>query len=47
MTLYTIYSEFKSLNTSSDKVNYLTTLKTLNLPYSINYDNLILYWSTH
>jgi hypothetical protein len=39
-----IYTEFKALDTAQGKVEYLTFLKGLNLPYEINYDNLILYW---
>ena len=45
--LKTIFSEFKALETSEEKVNYLLTLKEFNLPYNLNFDNLINYWSTH
>lgn len=46
MDLQTIYSEFKALSTSESKVNYLRMLQTLNLPYEINYENLIKYWGS-
>lgn len=45
MTLSLIYAEFKSLNTSAERVKYLTILRDYNLTYEINYENLIKYWS--
>jgi hypothetical protein len=45
MDLSTIYSEFKALETPEEKVNYLLTLKEFNLPYDLNFDNLINSWS--
>ena len=45
MSLSMIYSEFKSLNTSAEKVKYLTILRDMDLNYEINYENLIKYWS--
>lgn len=45
MSLSIIYSDFKALNTSAEKVKYLTMLQNLNLNYEINYENLIKYWS--
>ena len=41
MTIQSIFSDFKSIVTDSEKVNFLKTLQTLNLPYEINYENLI------
>lgn len=47
MILSDIYREFRTLVTSSERIEYLRTLQTLNLHYDINYDKLIEYWSTH
>jgi len=45
MTLIDIYSDFKSLTSNKDKCEYLRNLQLLNLPYDINYENLIKYYS--
>jgi hypothetical protein len=45
MTLCDIYSDFKALTSNSDKVKFLQQLQLLNLPYEINYENLIKYYS--
>ena len=47
MDLKTIFSEFKALETSQEKVNFLLTLREYNKTYAINFENLINYWSTH
>jgi hypothetical protein len=47
MDILSIYTSFQALNTSAEKVEYLKQLEQLNLPYDINYTNLINYWSTH
>lgn len=47
MTLEYIYTTFKSLATNSDKIDFLNLLKSQNLPYSINYDNLIKYYQNN
>ena len=47
MLLTDIYREFRTLKTSTERVEYIRTLQTLNLHFDINYDNLIEYWSTH
>ena len=39
-----IFESFKNLQTSEEKVEYLKQLQKLNLPYDINYENLINYW---
>jgi hypothetical protein len=45
MTLIDIYSDFKSLTSNKDKCEYLRNLQLLNLPYDINYENLIKYYT--
>jgi hypothetical protein len=47
MDLTYIYSTFKSLQTNTQKVKFLQELQSLNLPYDINYQNLIHYYSTN
>lgn len=44
MDLQYIYSTFKNLNTNQQKIEFLQQLQTYNLPYLINYDNLINYY---
>lgn len=47
MDLSYIYSTFKSLPTIQEKVKFLEELKTYNLPYNINYNNLIKYYTNY
>jgi hypothetical protein len=47
MDLRTIYSDFRKLETNEDRVSFLVTLRGLKLPYDINYDRLINYWTNH
>jgi len=47
MDLNSIYTDFKKLETNEDRVSYLETLRGLKLPFEINYDNLIRYWTNH
>lgn len=42
--LESIFKIFQSLN-KTDKVQYLKELQSQNLPYNINFDNLIKVWS--
>jgi hypothetical protein len=42
--IQSIFSEFKTLVTNSEKIAFLQTLQTLNLPYDINYENLITFY---
>ena len=44
MDLAYIYATFKALETVAEKVTFLKTLATLNLPYDINYEALISAW---
>jgi len=44
MDLQYIYATFRSLETVTEKVTFLKELETLNLPYEINYTNLISAW---
>lgn len=44
-TLENIYLTFYSLNTNNDKIEYLIFLQSQNLPYNINYANLIKYYT--
>ena len=44
MSLSYIYATFKPLSAAA-KVQYLQQLQQLNLPYAINYANLIAYYS--
>jgi hypothetical protein len=39
-----IFETFKNLPSAKDKVEFLKTLPDLNLPFSINYENLIAAW---
>jgi hypothetical protein len=39
-----IFSEFKKLKNNKDKVKFILELKSYNLPYNINYNNLIKYY---
>lgn len=39
--LTSIYSIFQSLSTNSEKIEYLKELQSRNLPYNINFPNLI------
>jgi hypothetical protein len=41
LSLSYIYATFKSLPTVASRIQYLQQLQQLNLPYSINYANLI------
>ena len=41
MTIQDIFSDFKNLVTDSEKVKYLQSLQSFNLPFEINYENLI------
>jgi hypothetical protein len=45
MTKEYIFEAFKEIETSTAKVEFLIDLAKLNLPYDINYDNLIAAWS--
>jgi hypothetical protein len=44
MTIQSIFSDFKYIVTDSEKVTFLQTLQTLNLPYDINYETLITFY---
>lgn len=44
MTIQSIFSDFKSIVTDSEKVTFLQTLQTLNLPYDIRYETLITFY---
>ena len=45
MSLSYIYATFKAQTTASAKVQYLQQLQSFNLPYAINYSNLIALYS--
>ena len=45
MTKKFIFSDFKQLETSAEKVEYLKQLFTLKLPFDIKYEKLIEVWS--
>lgn len=45
MTLDYIYKEFQNLKSKKDKVLFLEELKGMNLPFWINWDNVIAAWS--
>ena len=47
MELTSIYREFQALETAADKVAYLRSIATLNLPFDINYDALIAAWESN
>jgi len=48
MPIQDIFDSFRKLETSAEKVEYLRWLQSKNgFGYRINFDNLILYWSTH
>lgn len=44
--MYTLSDIYKDFKNSNNKVEFLKQLQSLNLPYQINYDNLIKFWST-
>lgn len=44
MDLNYIFESFKKLELNVDKAGYLKELEKMNLPYDINFDNLIKYW---
>jgi hypothetical protein len=44
MDLPSIYRDFQALETVTEKVTFLKSLETLNLPYDINYEKLISAW---
>ena len=44
MDLTSIFREFQALATVAEKIEYLRSLSTLNLPYDINYEALISAW---
>ena len=44
MDLTSIFRDFRALETVTEKVTFLKTLATLNLPYDINYEALISAW---
>lgn len=44
MDLISIYKDFQKLETVAEKVTFLKSLETLNLPYEINYLGLIAAW---
>jgi hypothetical protein len=44
MDITSIFREFQALETSVEKVAYLRSIATLNLPYDINYEALISAW---
>ncbi len=46
-TLESIYQSFSLLFTSAEKIAFLETLQSQNLPFDINYANLIKYYQTH
>ena len=41
-----IFQDFKNLKSVFEKIDYIKQLSTLNLPYDINYENLIKLWET-
>lgn len=45
MDLTYIYESFQSMETVFEKVEFLESLKSKNLPYDINWDHLIDIWS--
>jgi hypothetical protein len=44
MDITSIFREFQALETSVEKIDYLRSIATLNLPYDINYEALISAW---
>lgn len=42
-----IFETFKSLKTVTEKVEFLKQLESYNLPYQINYQNLIKYYTQY
>ena len=42
--LQIIFQEFQQLTSTQSKIQYLQKLSTQNLPYQINYQNLINYY---
>ena len=44
MDITSIFREFQALETAVEKVDYLRSIATLNLPYDINYEALIAAW---
>jgi hypothetical protein len=44
MDITSIFREFQALETAAEKVDYLRSIATLNLPYDINYEALIAAW---
>ena len=44
MDITSIFREFQALETSVEKIEYLRSIATLNLPYDINYEALISAW---
>jgi hypothetical protein len=45
MTLSDMYETFQSLLTNQERVEFLEMIRSMNLPYDINYENLIRIWS--
>ena len=39
-----IFESFKKLETATDKVEFIKSLRERDLPFSINYENLISAW---
>jgi len=46
MTKAYLFETFKALNTVEAKVEFLRSIAKLNLPYDINYENLIKVWES-
>jgi hypothetical protein len=44
MDLTSIFRDFRALETVTEKVTFLKSLATLNLPYDIHYEALIAAW---
>lgn len=44
MDLTSIFRDFQALTSVTEKVTFIKSLETLNLPYDINYASLIAAW---
>ena len=44
MTKDYIFASFRDLSTAQEKLEYIQSLESLNLPYDFNYTNLIKAW---
>jgi hypothetical protein len=46
MTKAYLFETFKALNSAEAKVEFLRSIAKLNLPYEINFENLIIAWES-